>query len=62
MKPRVLVARQIFPEVVERLRAHFEVEAHDEPVDWPRDDSGSVAMFTHPLNLRQLLAEAEPLG
>ena len=32
------------------------------PVDWPRDGSGSVAMFTHPLDLRQLLAEAEPLG
>jgi len=38
MKPRVLVARQIFPEVVERLRAHFEVEANDEPVDWPREE------------------------
>ena len=31
-------------------------------VDWPRDDSGSVEMFTHPLDLRQLLAEAEPVG
>jgi catechol 2,3-dioxygenase len=31
-------------------------------VDWPRDDSGSVEMYTHPLDLRQLLAEAEPVG
>jgi gluconate 2-dehydrogenase len=38
MRPAVLIARQIFPEVVERLRAHFEVETNDEPVDWPRDE------------------------
>jgi gluconate 2-dehydrogenase len=38
MKPRVLVARQIFPQVVERLRAHFEVEINDQPVDWPREE------------------------
>lgn len=38
MKPRVLLARQIFPEVVERLRAHFEVETNDEPVDWSREE------------------------
>ncbi|HET9976111.1 MAG TPA: D-glycerate dehydrogenase [Burkholderiaceae bacterium] len=38
MKPRVLIARQVFPEIVERLRAHFEVEANDEPRDWPRDE------------------------
>jgi gluconate 2-dehydrogenase len=31
MKPRVLVARAIFPEVVERLRQHFEVD--DNPDD-----------------------------
>ena len=26
MKPRILVAREVFPEVLERLRRHFEVE------------------------------------
>jgi glucuronate isomerase len=31
MKPAVLVARAVFPEVVERLRLHFEVE--DNPDD-----------------------------
>ena len=31
MKPRVLVARAVFPEVLDRLRAHFEVE--DNPAD-----------------------------
>lgn len=30
-RPRVLVARRIFPEVVERLRAHFEVSTVDGP-------------------------------
>ena len=30
-RPRVLVARAVFPDVVERLRAHFDVE--DNPAD-----------------------------
>jgi gluconate 2-dehydrogenase len=38
MKPSVLIARQIFPEVLDRLRAHFDVEMNDQPVDWPRDE------------------------
>jgi gluconate 2-dehydrogenase len=31
MKPQVLVARKVFPEVIDRLREHFEVE--DNPDD-----------------------------
>jgi gluconate 2-dehydrogenase len=38
MRPQVLIARQIFPEVVERLRAHVDVETNDQPVDWSRDE------------------------
>jgi glyoxylate/hydroxypyruvate/2-ketogluconate reductase len=38
VKPRVLVARQVFAETVARLRGHFEVSTNDEPVDWPRDE------------------------
>ena len=34
----VLVARQVFPEVVQRLREHFLVETNDEPVDWPQGE------------------------
>jgi glyoxylate/hydroxypyruvate/2-ketogluconate reductase len=34
----VLIARHVFPEVVARLREHFEVEANEAPVDWPRDE------------------------
>jgi glyoxylate/hydroxypyruvate/2-ketogluconate reductase len=37
-RPAVLVARHVFPEVVARLREHFEVEANETPVDWPRDE------------------------
>jgi len=37
-RPAVLVARHIFPEISARLAAHFDVEANDQPVDWPRDE------------------------
>ncbi len=40
MKPAVLVARAVFPDVVERLRAHFEVE------DNPGDSVFSAAELT----------------
>ncbi|NMM84854.1 D-glycerate dehydrogenase [Rhodococcus sp. SRB_17] len=33
-KPRILIARAIFPEVVERLAQHFEVEANPEDALW----------------------------
>ncbi|WP_027995978.1 2-hydroxyacid dehydrogenase [Simplicispira psychrophila] len=33
-KPRILIARAIFPEVVERLSQHFEVEANPQDVVW----------------------------
>ncbi len=36
-RPKVLIARQIFPEIAERLRQHFEVTANDAAVDWPRE-------------------------
>ena len=37
-KPKVLIARQIFPEIVEKLRQHVDVSTNDAPVDWPRDE------------------------
>ena len=30
--------------------------------DWPRDPTGGLAMYTRPLDLRLLLAEAAPVG
>ena len=46
----VLVARQIFPAVVARLAEHFDVEANDEPLDWPQAElirrlQGKVGVF-----------------
>jgi gluconate 2-dehydrogenase len=36
MKPAVLVARAVFPEVLQRLGAHFEVEANTEDAVWSK--------------------------
>ncbi len=38
MRPKVLIARQIFPQIVEKLRQHVDVTTNDEPVDWTRDE------------------------
>ncbi len=37
-RPRVLVARRVFPEVVDRLRAHFEVETNDLDEAWSQEE------------------------
>ncbi|MFN7855642.1 MAG: 2-hydroxyacid dehydrogenase [Acidovorax sp.] len=37
-KPRILVARAIFPDIVERLRTHFEVEDNPGDVIWTADE------------------------
>jgi gluconate 2-dehydrogenase len=34
----VLIARHVFPQVVEHLGQHFDVEANDQPVDWSREE------------------------
>ena len=34
----VLIARHVFAQVAERLGQHFDVEANDQPVDWPREE------------------------
>ena len=38
MKPHVLVCRKVFPDVVARLREHFEVETNDDDASWSRDE------------------------
>ena len=38
MQPQVFVALRTFPEVLDKLRAHFDVEANDEPRDLSRDE------------------------
>ncbi len=37
-RPRLLVTRKIFPEVIERLRPHFELEGNAEDALWPRGE------------------------
>jgi len=51
MKPKVLVARAIFPEVIARLREYFDVETNDDDEVWDKDVlarhlQGKVGAFT----------------
>ncbi len=51
MKPKVLVARAVFPEVVERLRQFFEVDDNPQDLAWSQADliqrlQGKVGAFT----------------
>jgi gluconate 2-dehydrogenase len=50
-KPRILVARAVFPETVARLQAHFDVEANPDDVLWPKQEliarlQGKAGVFT----------------
>ena len=38
MKPKILITRQVFPEIVEGLRARFDVEHNDDDRPWPADE------------------------
>ena len=38
MKPSVLVCRAVFPDIVDRLREHFEVETNEADVVWTQDE------------------------
>lgn len=51
MKPEILVARGVFPEVLERLRNYFAVESNDDDSVWPKAElsrrlNGKVGAFT----------------
>ena len=37
-RPHVLVTRAVFPQTLERLRRHFEVESNPDDADWPREE------------------------
>ncbi|UXH79479.1 2-hydroxyacid dehydrogenase [Roseateles amylovorans] len=37
-RPKVLVARKTFDDIVDRLRPHFEVESNDTDLPWPQDE------------------------
>ena len=36
-KPKILVARAIFPETIERLSQHFEVESNQADESWSKE-------------------------
>lgn len=38
MKPRILVARAVFPEVIDRLASHFDVAHNQDDEAWSRDE------------------------
>ena len=38
MKPSILISRAIFPDIVERLREHFDVETNDADDAWPQEE------------------------
>jgi len=35
-RPKLLITRKVFPEVVERLAAHFDIDSNQDDEDWPR--------------------------
>jgi gluconate 2-dehydrogenase len=50
-KPRILVARAVFPETIARLQQHFEVESNQSDAAWSKQDliarlQGKVGAFT----------------
>jgi gluconate 2-dehydrogenase len=38
VKPAVLVCRRVFPEILDRLGRHFDVEANQDDVEWTREE------------------------
>ena len=64
MKPAVLVCRAVFPDIVDRLREHFEVEANEADVVWTQAEliahlQGKAGVFitgTQPIDTALLAA------
>ncbi|AKJ28732.1 2-hydroxyacid dehydrogenase [Caldimonas brevitalea] len=55
MKPKVLVTRKVFPEVLERLAEHFELEVNELDRPWTADElrahlQGKQGMYLTPTN------------
>lgn len=63
-KPRILIARKIFPEVIERLSQHFDVEANQDDALWSdaelterlKDKDGALTTGTQPIGAELLAA------
>ncbi len=58
MKPAILVCRRMFPEILERLGEHFQVEANQADDEWSRDEliarlqgkAGAFITSTNPID------------
>ena len=58
MKPSILVCRRMFPDILDRLAAHFEVEANQADDEWSRDEmierlqgkAGAFITSTNPID------------
>jgi gluconate 2-dehydrogenase len=58
MKPSIIVSRPIYPEVIERLRTHFDVTAHQTDPEWTpqtwtqalSQHDGALTMGIEPVN------------
>ena len=37
-RPSVLIARAVFPDTIDKLREHFDVETNQDDVVWSRDE------------------------
>ena len=64
MKPSVIVSRPIYPEVIDRLRTHFDVTAHQTDPEWTpqtwiqalSQHDGALTMGIEPVNAEVLAA------
>ncbi|HEY4067294.1 MAG TPA: D-glycerate dehydrogenase [Burkholderiaceae bacterium] len=64
MKPSVLVCRAVFPDIVDRLREHFDVATNEADTVWPRDElaarlqgrAGAFVTGTEPVDAQLLAA------
>ena len=64
MKPSVIVSRPIYPEVIDRLRTHFDVTAHQTDPEWTTQTwtqalsqhDGALTMGIEPVNAELLAA------
>ncbi len=64
MKPSILVCRAVFPDIVDRLRVHFEVESNEADAVWPQEElirrlqgkAGAFLTGTQPIDAALLAA------
>jgi hypothetical protein len=62
-KPRVLVTRAVFPETIDKLKQHFDVEANTDDAEWSRfSDEKIVVGIRYPRGYVLHCLIGAPLG